>query len=219
MLEDIELIIYDLDGVLIDSSEAICRTFNAVLNEVGERDYSEDRIRAMIGEPLRDMYREALPQEKHSLIDHCFNRYVEIFKQTAVDYTRLLDGVEDTLTYFSAKGLRQTVATTKSAEETDIILRGLNVKQYFDLLLGITDVTNPKPHPEIIYQTLQRLGVDGNRAVLIGDTTIDVETGKRAEIYTIAVPTGTHTRERLVNSNPDYISDNIQGLKDIIVVS
>ena len=191
--------------------------YNRVLSELGERAYPESRIREMIGEPLHDMYREALPREKHNLVEHCFNRYIELFKQTALWYTRLLDGVEDTVSYFASRGLRQSIATTKSAEETDIILTGLKVRQYFDLLLGVKDVVSPKPDPEIAYLTLQRLGIENDHAVIVGDTVIDIETGKRSGIYTIAVTTGTHDRERLAGSNPDYIIDNIQELRDIVI--
>jgi len=218
MLRDIELIIYDLDGVLIDSSEAICMTFNRVLNEFGEEDCPKGGIRGMIGEPLRDMYRRILPEEKHNQIERCVDRYIEIFKETAVEHTYLLDGVEDTVSFFKARGLKQSVATTKTSEETAIILKGLNVRQYFDLLLGSGDVTNLKPDPEILHLTLRKLGCKRENAAFVGDTTTDIEAGRNAGVYTIAVTTGTHARKRLAGLNPDYIVDNIRRLRNIVIV-
>ena len=218
MLRDIELIIYDLDGVLIDSSEGICIAFNRVLAEVGEKNYPEDRIREMIGKPLRDMYRKVLPLERQSLVEYCFKRYIEVFKEVPLKHTRSLDRVENTLSYFHKRGLKQSLATTKQSEVADILLKYLNIRKYFDLLLGSNDVRHPKPCPEIIHLTLERLKVNKRNAVFIEDTTIGLEAGKEAGVHTIAVTTGTHSREKLAYLNPDYIVDNISKIKEIIVV-
>ncbi|GAF92033.1 unnamed protein product, partial [marine sediment metagenome] len=75
MLAGIRLIIYDLDGVLVDTSDAICLSFNAALEDAGEAPRSDEEIRAMIGVPLDEMYRRVLPPERWGIIEGCFKRY------------------------------------------------------------------------------------------------------------------------------------------------
>ena len=101
------------------------------------------------------------------------NGYIEIFEQTAVNYTHLLDGVEDTVSYFKTRELKQSVATTKTAEETDIILKSLNVRQYFDLLLGFKDVTNPKPAPRLFRIASEKAGCSESELLHVGDSLED----------------------------------------------
>jgi len=219
MLRDIRLIIYDLDGVLIDSREAIVETFNRVLDELGADRYPAEAIKEMIGEPLIDMYMRALPQSMHHLIPHCYERYVAIYRELAPGSVSLLPGVEETLTHFRALSLRQSIATTKRSDVAAYILRRLDVAHLLDLVLGVNDVESPKPSPEIIELTLQRLMVERGAAVFIEDTTIGLEAGRGAGVHTVAVTTGTHSRERLLSASPDYVIDDIRGLKAIIGVA
>ena len=218
MLIDIELILYDLDGVLIDSREAICETFNRVLGELGIRKFPEEGIKEMIGEPLVDMFKKALPSRKHHLIQSCYNRYVEIYRDVAPLSTSLLPGVEETLPYFKKRGAKQSVATTKRSDVGGYILEHLGIRAYFDLILGVNDVKDPKPSPEIVNLSLGRLGVDKNAAVFVEDTTIGLEAGKKAGVFTVAVTTGTHHWERLEEAGPDYIIDDLRELKEIVSV-
>lgn len=216
MLSDIRLIIYDLDGVLIDSREAIVETFNTVLDELGADRYPGEAIMEMIGEPLVDMYRRALPPSMLSLIPHCYERYVAIYREVAPGSVALLPGVEETLTHFKALGLRQSIATTKRSDVAGYVLRRLGVAHLLDLILGVSDVENPKPSPEIIELTLRKLGVERGAAVFIEDTTIGLEAGRGAGVHTVAITTGTHARERLISASPDYVIDDIRDLKAMI---
>lgn len=216
MLRDIRLIIYDLDGVLIDSREAIVETFNRVLDELGVDRYPAEAIKEMIGEPLIDMYMRALPQSMHYLIPHCYERYVAIYRELAPGSVSLLPGVEETLTHFKALGLKQSIATTKRSDVAGYIMRRLGVAHLLDLVLGVNDVERPKPSPEIIELTLRKLMVEREEALFIEDTTIGLEAGKGAGVHTVAVTTGTHTRERLASARPDYVIEDIRDLKTII---
>ncbi len=132
MLTGIRLIIYDLDGVLIDSSDAICLSFNAALEDAGEAPCSDEKIRGMIGVPLDEMYRRVLPPERWGLVEGCFERYREVFMEVSLDHVRILDGVEATLSHFEEEGLQQCLATNKSAPEAEKILAHLGIDGYFD---------------------------------------------------------------------------------------
>lgn len=217
MFHGIRLIIYDLDGTLIDSTEAIVETFNRVIVEQMEPACPKAAIQEMIGLPLTEMFRRVLPVGKHSVIQGCWDRFIEIYSDVGPRKTRILPDVPETLAYFKNVGYLQSIATTKRSDVANRLLRKLDLLHYFDLVLGINDVTFPKPAPDIIDLTLRRLGVEPSEAVFVEDTTIGLEAGKRGGVYTVGVTTGTHDRARLSTLHPDYIVDGLLELTRLVV--
>jgi HAD superfamily hydrolase (TIGR01509 family) len=217
MLRGIRLVIYDLDGTLIDSNEAIVEVFNRVVVELGEKELPRAVVEEMIGLPYNEAFRRVLPEAKHSMIPWCWERYREIYAEFAPGKTRILPGVEMALAHFKMLGLKQSVATLKHSDVASKILERLGLLSYFDLVLGITDVTNPKPASDVIDLTLTRLQVDPREAVFVEDTTIGLEAGKKAGVYTVGVTTGTDDRERLAVLSPDYIVDGLRELTHLIL--
>ena len=218
MLTGIRLIIYDLDGVLVDTSDAICISFNAALEDAGEEPCSDEEIRAMIGVPLDEMYRRVLPRERWDLVEECFLRYREVFMDISVEHARILDGVEETLSHFEAEGLQQCLATNKSAPEAEKILIHFGVDGFFDLIVGYDDVSSPKPSPDMILLALDGIGVAPDEAVLIEDSPTGLTAGKGAGVHTVAVATGFYDEATLVESKPDYIIGELKDLKEIVFV-
>jgi 2-phosphoglycolate phosphatase len=218
MLTGIRLIIYDLDGVLVDSSDAICLSFNAALEDAGEATCSDEKIRGMIGVPLDEMYRRVLPRERWGLVEGCFKRYREVFMDVSLEHVRILDGVEATLIHFEEEGFQQCLATNKSAPEAEKILAHLGIDEYFDLMVGYDDVSSPKPSPEMILLALDAMGVEPDEAVLVEDSPTGLAAGKGAGVSTVAVTTGFHDTGSLADSKPDYIIDEIKGLREIVFV-
>ncbi len=216
MLCGIKLIIYDLDGTLIDSKEAIVETFNRVVEELGEEACPADAIMEMIGLPLTEMFKKVLPEEKHEKIQACWDRFVVIYADVGSRKTHILPGVEETLKHFKGAGYLQSIATTKRGDVASQLLGTLGLRGYFDLVLGINDVAAPKPAPDIINLTLKRLDVKPQESVLVEDTTIGLEAGKKAGVHTIGVTTGTHNREKLATLNPNYIVDGLKELTRLL---
>jgi len=218
MLPGIRLIIYDLDGGLVDTSDAICLSFNAALRDAGEAPRSDEEIRSMVGVPLDEMYRRILPRERWGLIDGCFKRYREVFMDVSLDHARILDGVEAILSHFEDEGLQQSLATNKSTPEAEKILAHLGIDGYLDLIVGYDDVSSPKPSPEMILLSLDAMGVEPHEAVLVEDSPTGLAAGKGAGVFTVAVATGSYDIGVLADSEPDYIIDEIKGLWEIVFV-
>jgi len=218
MLTGIRLIIYDLDGVLVDTSDAICLSFNAALEDAGEPQCTDEEIRSMIGVPLDEMYRRVLPRERWGLIEGCFKRYREAFMNISLKHTRILVGVEATLTHFEEEGLQQVLATNKSTPEAEKILAHLGIDGYFDLLIGYDDVPNPKPSPDMILLALEAMGVEPHEAVLVEDSPTGLAAGKGAGVFTVAVATGFYDVGVLAASEPDYLIGELKGLREIVFV-
>jgi len=218
MLTGIELIVYDLDGVLIDSSGAILIAFNTALREAGFDACPEDEILGMIGMPLDGMYRKVLPSESWGLVPGCFDRFKKVFSEVSLDHVRLLEGVEPTLAHFESEGLMQCVATNKSTSEAERILDHLGVHDRFDLIVGFDDVETPKPGPDMILLALEAMGVEAGSAVLVEDSPTGLKAGKAAEVHTVAVTTGTYSAAALADLSPDYLIDDFKYLMELIFV-
>jgi len=216
MLKGIHLVIYDLDGTLIDSTEAIVETFNLVVEEQGEAPCPRGQIEKMIGLPLTDMFRRVLPPAKHGEVQACWDRFIEIYADIGPAKTHILPGVQETLAHFKADGYLQAVATTKRGDVATRLIRKLGLGDYFDLILGINDVVHPKPAPDIIKLTLERLGVKPHEAVFVEDTTIGLEAGIRSSVHTVGVTTGTHSIDTLATLHPDYIINGLSELTELI---
>ena len=126
--------------------------------------------------------------------------------------------MEATLSHFEREGLLQCLATNKSTPEAEKILGHLGIDGYFDLIGGYDDVLSPKPSPDMILLALDAMGVEPDEAVLVEDSPTGLSAGKGAGVFTVAVATGFYEAGILANSKPDYIIDEIEGLKEIVFV-
>jgi len=216
MLGGVRLVIYDLDGTLIDSREAIVESFNIVLKEMGEPPQPAGVIESMIGEPFSVILSKILPPDKQNMIQWFWDAYIPVYARIGPEKTSILPGVRETLKALKDRGLMQSIATTKRSDVASRLLGELGLLGYFDIVLGINDVANPKPAPDIIKLTLRRLGFGPEEAVFVEDTTIGLEAGIRAGVRTVGVTTGTHSREKLMAAGPSLVLDRIDGLLSLI---
>jgi phosphoglycolate phosphatase len=216
MLGDIELIIYDLDGVLIDSTDAIVEAFEKTLNEIGV-EYEEEKLMPLMGHGLIHILEEVLPVEHRGREWELRERYIHHFQESDTRLTRLLPDVEDALRRLKERGYRQSVATNKTSSEAKRILALLGVDDVFDLVVGFLDVPNAKPAPDMILYTLERLGVEKEHAVFVDDTAFGLKAGVEAGVKTVGILTGYHSREQLMEVQPDIIVDSMHELKQLLL--
>jgi phosphoglycolate phosphatase len=214
VLEGVDLVIYDLDGVLIDATQAIVESFRLTFQEVGATLNPEDVV-SRIGYSLVDILEELLPEHRGRAWE-LRDRYIHHFQAQDASRIRLLPGVAETLARLKAVGFKQSLATNKTTNEADRILTQLGVRGHLDLLVGFMDVPNPKPAPDMINLTLERMGVPAEKAIFVDDTTVGLTAGIKAGVRTIGITTGTHTRRQLTTVRPDTIIDNIAQLTKIL---
>jgi phosphoglycolate phosphatase len=162
-----------------------------------------------------DILEELLPEHRGRAWE-LRDRYIHHFQTQSADRIRLLPGVAETLARLKAAGFRQSLATNKTTSEADRILTQLGVRGHLDLLVGFMDVPNPKPAPDMINLTLERMGVPAHRTVFVDDTTVGLTAGIKAGVRTIGITTGTHTRRQLTTVRPDTIINNIDQLTQIL---
>lgn len=215
MLEGVRLVIYDLDGVLIDATDAILSSFRLVLGEVGA-EYREGEIMRLIGHGIIHILEEILPTEHHGRVWELRERFIHHFQNTDPSLIQVLPGVEETLRAVRQRGVMQSVATNKTSSEARRILGHLGLLDGLDLVVGFMDVPNAKPAPDMILYTLEKLGVESERAAFVDDTTFGLAAGVDAGVKTVAITTGYQTREQLATVNPDYIVDSISEITRLL---
>ena len=208
-------ILFDLDGTLIDSTEAILESFEVALGKFGEVLPDEAAIKAEIGHPLDVMFR-TLGVSEEKVWDHV-HAYKQHYRKIACEKTVLLPGAREAIelaTQHAALG----IVTTKTAEYSREMLEDMGVMHYFDVLIGREDVTHPKPHPEPVLKAISKLKADKNRCWMIGDTPMDLVAANAAGIKSVAVTCGYASAGELGEHTP-YLAQNALEAVKIIVVS
>lgn len=181
-------ILFDLDGTLIDSTNAILNSFQGALKTLGLIPKNNEEIKNLIGYPLENMFK-MLYQNKMNLSKEFVLAYREIYAQIYLEQTILLPKVKEALELafkFSDLG----VVTTKGAKFTPLLLEHLRIRDFFKTLITLEDVTYPKPHPEPIFLALKKLNKTKENAFMIGDTILDVKAAIAATITPLALNCG-----------------------------
>jgi len=213
-MEYIDLIIFDLDGTLIDSRRDIANAVNHTLKEVGLEEKSVSEISSYIGTGVEDLIRRSLGKKQDSLFKKALSVFIEYYREHCLDNTYLYSGVKDVLEYFKNK--RKVIVTNRRYETAILALRKLGVYNYFEDVLGGDDLGYLKPSSCLLDEVIHRLNIEKERTIIVGDMDVDILAGKRAGITTCAVTYGIGKKGDILKTKPDYIIDNILKLKGII---
>jgi len=211
----VELLIFDLDGTLIDSSEDIAWAVNKTLKQMGFEELSYQAIKDRIGWGVKMLLEKVLPEGRHNLLEEARAIFMRYYSNHLLVRTRPYNSVIDVLEYFKNKKL--AVATNKPRNLTEKILDGLNITDYFKKVVGGDGVQNKKPAPEAIEIILKELNASPKEAVLIGDSKIDIEAGKKAGVITIGAAYGFRGRQELEEAGADVIIADIKELISLCI--
>jgi phosphoglycolate phosphatase len=196
-----KLIVFDLDGTLIDSIPDLTAAINHMRSGFGLSLLSQGEVTVLVGEGARRLVEDALPgfspEEQQQGLE-CFLEYN--FKHI-VDETRLYPGVIETLQTLQERGYILTVASNKSEPHCKEILRLLKVEHYFSAVLGAESASERKPSPAPLFQLMQQFGVTSGETVMVGDSINDVKAGKSAGVLTIGCEFGYGTDAELAGAD------------------
>ncbi|EAI6102748.1 HAD family hydrolase [Campylobacter jejuni] len=181
-------ILFDLDGTLIDSTDAILNSFQGAFKALGLTSKNNEEIKNLIGYPLEQMFRMLYP-DKLILSKEFVLAYREIYAQIYLEQTTLLPKAKEALE-LGSEIADLGIVTTKGGKFTPILLDYLGVKKFFKTLITLEDVTNPKPSSEPIILALKRLNKTQENAYMIGDTILDIQAAISANITPLALTCG-----------------------------
>jgi len=213
---DSELIIFDLDGTLIDSSDDIAWAANMTLVYMGYNEMDLDAIKEGIGWGVKTLLQKLMPQEGPERIDDARVKFLEYYWDHLTVNTILYPGVRETIDYFKDHDKKMAIVTNKPIKFTEKILNELALKDFFLMVLGGDSLVNRKPDPEPVEKVISTLGVTKGKTVFVGDSKVDGETGKRAGIFTIGVEYGFRGRKELEDAGFDIIISEFPELTRIL---
>ena len=201
------IILFDLDGTLIDSTDAIVSTFYHSFEELKYNFTGNDEdIKSFIGYPLDIMYENlGIPKERvWDFVSSYKNRYRKISTQKTLLLPNALEAVK-----LASRIARVSVVTTKTRLYTIPLLKHFEMLEYFEVVTGRENVENPKPHPEPILKTLEQMDYDEkiHKVWMIGDTKLDLIAAKDAKVNSIGVLCGYGKEEELLLYT-QFIQDN-----------
>lgn len=200
-------IILDFDGTIADTQGVIVATMLDTFSRLGLPDVDEDEIRPTIGLPLWDMFAMLCGITDKEMIDRCVKTYRDCFMSHCEGNVILYPGVAETLTKWKQDGMTLAIATSRGRDSLIPMLRSLGILHLIDMTVTVEDVEHAKPAPDMVLKILAATGTDSADALVVGDTTFDIEMGKAAGCKTCGVTYGNHSREQLLTAEPDFVVD------------
>jgi phosphoglycolate phosphatase len=211
----IKLVIFDLDGTLVNAYSAVSRSVNYTLNSLGFASRSHAQIKRSVGSGDRKLL-------AHFIGEKLATRALTIYRPHHIKAlgvkgaVKLLPGAWGILKFLKGKGCKLAIASNRPTKFTRIILKELGIEQLFDVVLCADKADRPKPYPDILWAIAKRLNLDKKEVLYVGDMTIDVDCAHRAGIRMVAVSTGSSSRKELKDLKPWRIIGKISQLKEII---
>lgn len=213
----IETVIFDLDGTLIDSRVDIVSGINHMLGRLGMQKKSFEEITGLIGFGVERIVRDALGRSGRDKVKRGLGIFKRYYSRHLFDNTILYPAVRDTLKYIRAKRKRIALLTNRPKASTLAILKYFGISAYFDLVKGGDDQFCMKPGPCPVLNVIKTLGSESSSALMVGDSYIDIEAGKRAGILTCGATYGIGKLSDIKRVRPNYMINGIVEIKKIVI--
>ena len=209
------IILFDLDGTLIDSTEAILESFAVAFESFGVAVPKDALIEAEIGHPLDVMFMTlGIAEEKVWDYVHAYKMH---YRKISCEKTILLPEAREAVE-LASKHATLGVVTTKTAKYSIELLEHMGLMHYFEVLIGREDVKNPKPDPEPIYKALSALPSDTHQCWMVGDTCMDINAAKAAGVESVAVTCGYGTEEVLQKCTTNIEKNALEAVRYITII-
>jgi len=209
----IKLVIFDLDGTLIDSRLDLVHSVNAALRHIGRPELPDDVIASYVGDGAPILMQRALGGETSDepLVRKGLEFFLSYYREHKLDHTRVYPGIAEALAAIqnSANGAKRKMAvlSNKPVNPSRAIVEALGLGQFFSRIYGGNSFPSKKPDPEGARKLLEENHVRPEQAAIVGDSHVDVETGRNAGLWTIGVSYG-FAPQTFEDQPPDVLVDN-----------
>ena len=195
-----KLVIFDLDGTLLDTIDDLKEAVNHAMGLRGFPTFTRDEVMAMVGHGARNLMRKALPvgHKDDNTIDAAYNDFKEYYTSHIDIHTKPFVGIQDLLAKLHQKGVMLAVASNKFQEGTEHLIKEFFPEIPFVAVLGGRPDFPLKPDPDIVNEVLHKAGVEKEKVVMIGDSPTDMETAANGGIMGIAVGWGYRNMNEVV---------------------
>lgn len=211
----VDVIMFDLDGTLVDSLEGIIEAVGRTLAEMGKPGRSDEEIISYIGTGVKDLIKRSSGEESEEFVNKGVKIFSKYFKDHCDEKSRLYPNVRHVLDIYGKKKL--FIVTNRNADMARRTLDNFGISGYFRDVIGGDDDLCQKPSACPLKRALFAACKDEERALMVGDMDLDVIAGKKAGILTCGVTYGIGRAEDIEKAEPDYVVDDIIKLKDLII--
>lgn len=212
-LSGIKVLIFDLDGTLVNAYKAVASSLNYAFKRAGFPPIDDAVIKRSVGWGDLHLIRRFVPNADVDKILQIYRRHHLYSLKTG---TRFLPGARKLIDDLKKHGYKLAIASNRPTRFSLIILETLKVRGHFDIVLCADKVKRAKPAPDILLELLKRFNKKSSEVLYVGDMMIDIQTGKRAHVKTIAVSTGSCTLQELKSLKPFKVIKKISELRPIL---
>ena len=206
MLKDVRLIIFDLDGTLIDAYPAIIKSFNYTMQKLGYPRQKALLIRRSVGWGDENLLKPFIKIED---LKRAVSLYRKHHKTSLIRNSRLIPKARFLLSRLKDKGYKLAIASNRPTKFSWILIHHLRLEKYLNFVLCADRLKRLKPHPEILKEIIGKFSLGPEEAFYVGDMAIDAQAGRRAKIKTAIVIGGSSSREEIEKERPFLIINNI----------
>jgi len=199
---EIDLIIFDLDGTLIDSAKDITSCVNLTLERCGKNPLPVEVILPHVGKGIQPLLREIFEVEAKGAVEEAFSIFREYYSSHLTDTTNLYPGMAAVLEYYREK--KKVVLTNKAQSFADSIMLRLGLESHFMGVYGREAFAKQKPDPTPVIEICKKFSLPTHRAVMVGDTDVDILAGKGAGAVAVAALYGYGDHADIATLNPEY---------------
>jgi pyrophosphatase PpaX len=207
------IVLFDLDGTLVDSGAMILSSFRHATRTVLAREIPDEQLAALVGGMnIHDQMRTLDAERVEDLV----RVYREHNEPLHADL-QAFRGVEDLLAELTSQGRKLGIVTSKRRRTVDLAFAVLPIERFFDVVVTSGDTQRHKPHPDPVLLALEQLDARAGDAAFVGDSPFDVRAGKAAGVFTVAVSWGgLHNESRLVEAGADVVVHSPEDLLDVL---
>lgn len=211
----IKACIFDLDGTLTDTIESLTYSVGETLKEMGLPAITKEQCQSFVGngaKVLIDKAVRAAGDREGARFDEAMEIYGRIFDENCTYHVTPYEGIAELLKELHERGIRSAVLSNKPHRQTVKVAEEIFGKGTFDVVWGQQEGIARKPSPDGICAILKKLGVEKEECLYVGDSEVDIATGRNAAVKMVSVAWGFRTREELQTAGADYMIDRPEEL-------
>ena len=213
-----QLLIFDLDGTLIDSKRDLADSVNAMRTWLGEPPLADETVYSYVGNGAPVLVRRALPGRDEQEIQRGLGYFLEYYRDHMLDATTLYPGVREALDELLANDVKMAVLTNKPVRFSEHLIKGLSLDEHFFRIYGGNSFEEKKPHPKGIELLMEESGIGRAETIMVGDSAVDVMTARNAQVRACGVSWGFQP-ETFAQAPPDFVIDEMSELVGMVMAS
>lgn len=213
-----KLAIFDLDGTLLDTLDDLANASNVALREYGFEEHEVYKYKTFVGDGVYKLVERMLPEshrdeETKVKVKAAFDSYYE---EHNLDYTRPYEGILDVLKNLREEGIHTAVVSNKPHAFTQELVKRM-FGETIELAYGQRESVPTKPDPYTVEEVIRYFGIKKEECIYIGDTNVDIFTGKNAGVETVGVLWGFRSREELLSAGAEFVVERMDELRRVII--